>query len=101
MGYNGVQRSHLFLSNFRSWLWDTMEYPEKSGTTQSLAMLEEGYGIQCRIAKPLILTNFRSWLWDTMEYPEKSGAAQFFAVFSLSVVFVSTFTFVMSTFEVL
>ena len=45
------------------------------------------------------LGQFRSWLWNTMEYPWTSRLAQVVAFFSLSMVIVSTVTFVVSTVE--
>ena len=42
----------------------------------------------------------RTWLWKTMEYPHTSKTAQILAWFSLSMVLVSTFTFIVSTAEV-
>ena len=41
----------------------------------------------------------RSLVWNTMEYPWTSTFAQFVAFFSLSMVLVSTFTFILSTME--
>lgn len=43
--------------------------------------------------------NTRSWLWNTLEYPWTSKLAQIVAFFSLSMVLVSTVTFVVSTIE--
>ena len=43
----------------------------------------------------------RSWLWQTMEYPHTSSLAQVLAWFSLSMVLVSTFTFIVSTADIL
>ena len=40
---------------------------------------------------------WRSWMWNTMEYPWTSKTAQFLALFSLSMVLVSTITFIIST----
>ena len=40
---------------------------------------------------------WRSWLWNTIEYPWTSKLAQFLALFSLSMVIISTFTFIIST----
>ena len=43
------------------------------------------------------LSQWRSWLWNTMEYPWTSNLAQFLALFSLSMVLLSTVTFIIST----
>ena len=43
------------------------------------------------------LSHWRGWLWSTMEYPWSNGLAQFLALFSLSMVLLSTVTFVIST----
>ena len=40
---------------------------------------------------------WRSWMWNTIEYPWTSKLAQFLALFSLSMVILSTFTFILST----
>ena len=40
---------------------------------------------------------YRSWLWNVLEYPWTSNLAQFLAFFSLSMVFLSTITFIIST----
>ena len=40
---------------------------------------------------------WRSWMWNTIEYPWTSNLAQFLALFSLSMVLVSTVTFIIST----
>ena len=40
---------------------------------------------------------WRTWLWNTIEYPWTSNLAQFLALFSLSMVIVSTVTFIIST----
>ena len=45
------------------------------------------------------LSQWRSWLWNTMEYPWSSKLAQCHAVFSLSMVLLSTITFVVSTID--
>ena len=42
---------------------------------------------------------WRSWAWNTIEYPWTSKLAQFLAVFSLSMVLISTVTFIISTAE--
>ena len=42
---------------------------------------------------------WRSWLWNTIEYPWTSKLAQFLALFSLSMVLISTVTFIISTAE--
>merc|ERR1719237_264598 len=42
---------------------------------------------------------WRSWAWNTLEYPWTSKFAQFVAFFSLSMVLVSTITFVLATIE--
>ena len=39
----------------------------------------------------------RSWLWNTMEYPHTSRVAQMLALFSLSMVLISTVTCILST----
>ena len=39
----------------------------------------------------------RSWLWNTLEYPWTSNLAQFLAFFSLSMIVLSTITFIIST----
>ena len=39
----------------------------------------------------------RSWMWNTLEYPWTSGLAQFLAFFSLSMIVLSTITFIIST----
>ena len=44
---------------------------------------------------------WRSWLWNTIEYPWTSKLAQFLALFSLSMVLISTVTFIISTAEVI
>lgn len=41
----------------------------------------------------------RSWLWNTLEYPVTSKFAQIVAFFSLSMVLLSTITFVLATME--
>ena len=41
----------------------------------------------------------RSWMWNTIEYPWTSSLAQFLALFSLSMVLISTVTFIISTAE--
>ena len=43
----------------------------------------------------------RSWLWKTVEYPHTSSTAQTLAWLSLSMVLISTVTFIVSTAEVL
>ena len=53
---------------------------------------EEDFGNSC-------IGQWRSWLWNTLEYPWTSKFAQFVAFFSLSMVLVSTITFVLSTIE--
>ena len=40
---------------------------------------------------------YRSWLWNTLEYPWTSNLAQFLAFFSLSMIVLSTITFIIST----
>ena len=40
---------------------------------------------------------WRSWMWNTIEYPWTSKLAQFLALFSLSMVILSTITFIIST----
>ena len=40
---------------------------------------------------------WRSWMWNTIEYPWTSKLAQFLALFSLSMVIISTITFIIST----
>ena len=40
---------------------------------------------------------WRSWMWNTIEYPWTSSLAQFLALFSLSMVILSTITFIIST----
>ena len=45
------------------------------------------------------LAQWRSWLWNTIEYPWTSKLAQFLALFSLSMVIISTITFIISTAE--
>ena len=42
---------------------------------------------------------WRSWLWNTIEYPWTSKLAQVLALFSLSMVLISTVTFIISTAE--
>ena len=46
-----------------------------------------------------LVGNSRSFLWDLLEKPWTSLAAQYYAMASLFVVFISTFTFVLSTME--
>ena len=46
---------------------------------------------------PSILGQWRTWCWNTIEYPWTSNLAQFLAVFSLSMVLLSTVTFIIST----
>ena len=43
----------------------------------------------------------RSWLWKTVEYPHTSSTAQTLAWLSLTMVLISTVTFIVSTAEVL
>lgn len=43
------------------------------------------------------IAEIRSWLWNTLEYPWTSKLAQFLAFFSLSMVMLSTVTFIIST----
>ena len=43
------------------------------------------------------ISEIRSWLWNTLEYPWTSKLAQFLAFFSLSMVMLSTVTFIIST----
>ena len=45
------------------------------------------------------LGQWRTWLWNTIEYPWTSSLAQFLALFSLSMVLISTVTFIISTAE--
>jgi len=40
---------------------------------------------------------WRHWLWSTIEYPWTNNLAQFLAIFSLSMVILSTITFIIST----
>ena len=53
------------------------------------------------ISHSLIILQMRSWLWQTVEYPHTSSTAQTLAWLSLSMVLVSTVTFIVSTAEVL
>ena len=46
---------------------------------------------------PSKLGQWRTWCWNTIEYPWTSNLAQFLAVFSLSMVLLSTVTFIIST----
>ena len=46
---------------------------------------------------PSRLGQWRTWCWNTIEYPWTSNLAQFLAVFSLSMVLLSTVTFIIST----
>ena len=43
------------------------------------------------------ISEIRSWLWNTLEYPWTSKLAQFLAFLSLSMVMLSTVTFIIST----
>ena len=43
------------------------------------------------------LGQWRTWLWNTIEYPWTSKLAKFLALFSLSMVIISTITFIIST----
>ena len=52
-------------------------------------------------AMAVLYAKARSWLWQTMEYPHTSSLAQVLAWFSLSMVLVSTFTFIVSTADIL
>ena len=72
---------------------------EKDGDLQQkLAAIktaeEEDFG-QSRVGQ------IRSWLWSTLEYPHTSNTAQILAWTSLSMVLISTVTFIVSTAEVL
>ena len=72
---------------------------EKDGDLQQkLAAIktaeEEDFG-QSRVGQ------VRGWLWRTLEYPHTSNTAQILAWTSLSMVLLSTFTFIVSTAEVL
>ena len=49
------------------------------------------------LSKMLIFSEIRSWLWNTLEYPWTSKLAQFLAFFSLSMIMLSTITFIIST----
>ena len=53
---------------------------------------DEDFGSHC-------LGKWRTWVWNTMEYPWTSQVAQFCAFFSLTMVLVSTVTFIVSTIE--
>jgi hypothetical protein len=53
---------------------------------------EEDFGLSTR-------AQWRAWLWNTIEYPWTSNLAQMLALFSLSMVLVSTVTFIISTAE--
>lgn len=44
-----------------------------------------------------LVAQWRAWLWITLEQPSSSKLAQFLAVFSLSMVLLSTVTFIVST----
>ena len=48
-----------------------------------------------------VVGEVRGWLWSTLEYPHTSNTAQTLAWTSLSMVLLSTFTFIVSTAEVL
>lgn len=43
------------------------------------------------------LSELRGWLWNVLEYPWTSKLAQFLAFFSLSMILLSTITFIIST----
>ena len=43
------------------------------------------------------LGQWRTWMWNTIEYPWTSKLAKFLALFSLSMVIISTITFIIST----
>ena len=45
----------------------------------------------------LVCSEVRSWLWNTLEYPWTSRLAQLLAFFSLSMIVLSTLTFIIST----
>ena len=53
---------------------------------------EENFGSSC-------IDEWRSWMWNTIAYPWTSKIAQFLALFSLSMVLLSTLTFIISTAE--
>ena len=43
------------------------------------------------------LSQWRGWMWNTLEYPWTGKLAQFLALFSLSMILLSTITFIIST----
>ena len=45
----------------------------------------------------VVCSEVRSWLWNTLEYPWTSRLAQLLAFFSLSMIVLSTLTFIIST----
>ena len=84
----------------RTWTWAPRSRrwrPRRRRTSGTVPSGRRRQGEGGRMIWVVVCSEVRSWLWNTLEYPWTSRLAQLLAFFSLSMIVLSTLTFIIST----